>query len=121
MPQRTILLVMADPELQQLLVDFCAAFAIATVTADSVVGVRALLQHQTISEVISDELQGEWPHLVRLVQQQAGPLPITLWAADGPNRCQAERLGVRFVDQNGFALPALVKVQDETAGRMKQE
>jgi hypothetical protein len=111
MSLRTILIVMADGELQQLLVDFCAVLAIATVTADCVVCVQAILHRQTVTEVILDGLQGEWPSLVGLVRQEAGLLPITLWATDGPARRQAERLGVRFVDQNSFALPALVNVR----------
>jgi hypothetical protein len=117
MPTRTILIVMADRELQQLLVDFCAAFTIATVTADSVACVQAILQQQTVSEVITDSLQGEWQQLVEIVRQGAGSVPITLWAVDELAQRQAERLGVRFVDQNSFALPVLVKAQDDREGR----
>lgn len=117
MPTRKILIVMEDRELQQLLVDFCAAVSIATVTAHSVVRACAVLQHTAVSEVITDHLHGEWQRLVRLIHQQAGSLPITLWAADGQDQRQAERLNVRFVDQNRFALPALVKVQADRKGR----
>lgn len=111
MPTRKILIVMEDRELQQLLVDFCAALSIATVTADSVTRVCEMLQRQAVSEVITDSLHGEWQRLVELVRQQAGLIPMTLWAADGQDQRQAERMGVRFVDQNRLALPALVKVQ----------
>jgi hypothetical protein len=120
MPTRKILIVMADRELQQLLVDFCAALAIATVAADSVASVGEILQRQAVSEVITDRLHGEWQHLLGLVHQQVGPIPLTLWAADGQDQRQAERLGVRFVDQNRFALPELVKIQTDRGGRGQQ-
>ena len=119
MLKRNILIIMADHELQQLLVDFCAACGIATVTADSVARVRTILQRRRVTEVITDELQGEWPHLVRVVQQ-AGAIPLTLWAVDEQDRRQAERLGIRFVNQNHLGLPALVKVQSNQQGRMRE-
>lgn len=120
MPTRKILIVMADRELQQLLVDFCAVVSITTVTADSVVRACAVLQQTAVSEVITDRLHGEWQHLLGLVHQQVGPIPLTLWAADGQDQRQAERMGVRFVDQNRFALPELVKIQTDRGGRGQQ-
>ena len=110
MLKRNILIIMADHELQQLLVDFCAACGIATVTADNVASVRTILRRQRVTEVITDDLQGEWQHLVRIVQQ-AGAIPLTLWAVDEQDRGQAERFGIRFVDQNRFALPDLLNIQ----------
>ena len=119
MPKRTILIVMADRELQQLLVDFCTACGIATVTANNVASVRTILQHQMVTEVITDDLQGEWQHLVRVVQQ-AGAIPLTLWAVDEQDQRQAKRLGIRFVDQNHLGLPVLVRVQSNKQGRMRK-
>lgn len=121
MLNRKILIIMADRELQQVLVDFCAALAIATVTADNVTSVPAIFQRQLVSEMIIDSLHGEWQSLVGRVRQQASCLPITLWALDGPERRQAERLGVRFVDQNCSALPALVNVPGDKERRVQQE
>lgn len=114
MPKRKILIVADDPELRQLLVDLCDSQFIATVTADSVADARKVIQRERVSEVITDGLQGEWKQLVRLLHKRAGNIPITLWAVDGQDQRVAERLGVRFVDQNSMELLSLLSTRGDT-------
>lgn len=113
MAKRKILIVEDDRDLRQLLVDLCDAQFVATMTADSVAGARKVLQRERVSEVITDSLQGEWQQLVQLVRTQAAHIPLTLWTVDTQYQQAAERLGVRFVDQNSMALLSLVSTQND--------
>ena len=115
MHKRKILIVEDDHELRQLLVDLCDSQFIATVTADSVAGARKVLSRERVSQVITDSLQRDWKQLVTLVRKEAGNIPIILWTADTQCQRAAERLGVRFVDQNSMALLSLVKAPNVAA------
>ena len=115
MRNRTILIVEKESELRTLLVGLCQAVFITPVTADSVACARYVLPRNQIDEIITGSLHGNWKQVVKVARQHDSKIPITLWTADLHYRHPAERLGVRFMNQDNFELLDLLKAQNNSA------
>ena len=111
--KQKILLVEDEPELQEMFVSLFTSETSTIVVVDSAAEAQRALQRAPFAEIVTDDLEGEWLHVVHWARQYAGAIPITLWAWGTAWQEQADKMAIQFVDKARFS-PQSIRLLSRT-------